>query len=377
MKKIALAIIFAAITMIALSQNNLSISLTRPSKFQGVFTKIIVKINNKEVVLSNGESKTITISVADLRAITIYANAMGSRAELNFNPIDNENYAFETSFDLKGIYIKKLSGEESPSGLVSTGENKADWNTNLKKAEGGTALAFTAEKTNSSDDIREEWLKKGGKVRYLSRTLNGMYFSTEIEGQGKMVGYGAGASSFYNFFNLKLPEYKPGKANWNSFNWGIGVDMLMYSMKYGYDEALFRVNMNTLMLNLMVTAELGWTLGIGKYRSQDQWKGVALILKYRPSYNIVMGSSTVEIISSTPYLPNSTTTANIDPTGNLNLGGFGFDIQFSNIYTTMEKLAPRPSMKVTAFILPPIGDNPLFISVGVGFLIYKRRNYSK
>jgi hypothetical protein len=373
MKKFALAILFVATTMFGMSQNNISISLTRPSKLAGSAARINVKINDQQVTLKNGESKTIAISVQDLRTITIYANAMASREQLNFNPMDGEEYTFEIGFDLSGIYIKKISGQESASESIPTGESNAEWNTNLKRTKGETALAFTAEKTNSSDEIRDEWLKKGGKVRYFSRTLNGVYFSTNIEGQGKMVGYGGGASSFLNFVNLKLPEYKPGRTNWNSFNWGFGADILMYSMKYGYDEEMFRMNMNTLMLNFMITGELGWTLGIGSFKSREQWKGIALILKYRPSYNIIMGSSTIDIISSSPYIPNSTTTASIDPTGNLNLGGFGFDIQFSNLYTTMEKLAPRPSMKLSAFILPPVGDNPLFISVGLGFIIYKRR----
>jgi hypothetical protein len=355
-------------------QSEIAITLIRPSKFTGSAAKINVRINEKEVVLRNGESSTVNCVVAANQPITIYANSNTSKEQISFNPIEGENYSFEIGFDLKGVYITKLSGEMS---VIENEYVKDSKNSKVKRVLFEPAFGAFSGSQSESEQTREEWLRKGGKVRYMSGTLNVIYFSLNSDDFGKMNGYGAGYSAFYNFFKLKLPEYKTGKANWNSFNWGFGYDFLMYSFKYSIEEDLFRMNSDILTVSLNVTGELGWTLGLGKFYSRDQWKGVALILKYRPSLNLTAGSVTTQIISSSPWLPNSNTTSSIDPTANLNLGGFGFDVQFSNFHTTMDKLAPRPSMKFSAFILPPIGDNPLFISAGVGFLIYKRRNYSK
>lgn len=80
----------------------------------------------------------------------------------------------------------------------------------------------------------------------------------------------------------------------------------------------------------------------------------------------------MNMVSHSEFVPNMNTTTQMDPTGSLNLGGFGFDIQLSNYYATLNKLAPKPSLKLTAFIIPPIGDIPLFINIGLGINIYRK-----
>jgi hypothetical protein len=279
--------------------------------------------------------------------------------------------------ELGGIYIILLSGKEDLLVTSRVAEDSSyDWKSNLKTGQDGS-IALNAEKTHSSDAIRQEWLRKGGKVSYTSISGNATYFNAKVKNYGNINGYGGGYSLFFNNFNLKIPEYKPGITNWNSFNWGFGYDLVLYGMNWGFDEEFYRMDMSSFMVNLMFTGNIGWTLGVGKFKSQEQWKGVAFVFKYKPALNMAMGASTIRITSDDPLFPDTETTTNIDPTFNLNLGGFGFDIQFSNFYATMQKLAPKPTLKLSAFVLPPIGDSPLFISVGLGILIYKKGGTSK
>ncbi|HCT30699.1 MAG TPA: hypothetical protein DIW31_08160 [Bacteroidales bacterium] len=233
-----------------------------------------------------------------------------------------------------------------------------------------------------SDDIRNEWLKKGGKVYYVSIMLTGTYISMDIDKVGKMNGYGGGYSFFMNMINLKMPEYKTGPSNWKSFNWGLGYDLVIYNFKFPLDAGTLRIDMNSTYMNIMFTGNVGYTWGFGKYIDESTWKGVALTLKYKPSYNLSLVTSTIttKIPPMPPVYPNgyTQTTTDSQSSGSFNAGGFGFDLDFNKFSATAEKLAPRPRTKFSFFILPPIGDNPLFVSASLGVLFYPRqRGFAK
>lgn len=368
-------LIIGLITLCSLSllaQSNISITFNRPSKFAGSAAKIQVNFEGQEIILKNGASTSVNIAVSQPKVIEINIKGQFYKASYILHSVPGEDYVFEVGFGPSGVFIKLISGRED---LVATSrvaeDSNYDWKSSYKTSKDGS-IGLQAEKVHSSEEIRQEWLRKGGKVNYTSVNFIGTYFKQDIENYGALDGYGGGLSYFTNYLNLKIPEYKPGLTSWNSYNWGGGFDFLVYRMEYGLDEDLFTMNMSTITMNLLFTLDLGWTIGLGKFKTQEQWKGVALILKYRPSLNMVMGTSTVTIESSSPFVPSSTTTQNIDPTFNFNAGGFGFDFQFSNFYATMDKLAPLPTMKITGFILPPIGDSPLFISLGLGVLMYNK-----
>ncbi|PKP36342.1 MAG: hypothetical protein CVT98_08185 [Bacteroidetes bacterium HGW-Bacteroidetes-15] len=372
MKKLIICLIAFLFFNSVFGQDGITISYTRPSKLSGSAVKIYITFDEQEISLKNGGSTSINLPLNSPRVIEIKVKAQVYKANYSLHAIPGENYSFEVGFGLRGVYIKLISGKED---LVATSrvaeDSNYDWKSSYKTSKDGS-VGLQAEKVHSSEAIRQEWLRKGGKVNYTSVSFIGTYFRTDIENYGILDGYGGGLSYFTNHLNLKIPEYKPGLTSWNSYNWGGGFDFLIYSMKYGIDEELFRMDMNTLTMNMLFTLDLGWTLGVGKFKSVEQWRGVAFILKYRPAISLVMGSSTVSIEYTSPDIPSSTMASSIDPTFNFNFGGFGFDFQFSNFYATMDKLAPVPTMKLTAFILPPIGDSPLFISFGLGVLMYNK-----
>jgi hypothetical protein len=199
----------------------------------------------------------------------------------------------------------------------------------------------------------------------------GLYFRLDLKDYGKMDGYGGGGSAAMNWINLKIPEYKTGLSTWNTYNYGWGYDMMIYAFKYGYSQPPVDVSFKSATLTMLINLNLGWTIGLGKFVDKGTWKGAALTLKYRPSLNLSYTGSTITMESSEPLVPDYATTDS-DTQVQFNAGGFGFDIDFTSYSATMNKLAPKPKAKVSFFMLPPIGDNPLFISLSLGVSMYSR-----
>ena len=226
------------------------------------------------------------------------------------------------------------------------------------------------QQTNQSNAVRDEWLKRGGKISYVSVMATGIYFSMDVAGQGKMNGYGGGYSIFLNRLNLKIPEYTTGRSTWNTFNWGIGYDLVVYGLNYSTKiPPVSSMDINMTMLNIMFTGNFGWTWGIGHFVDEGNWKGIALTAKYRPSYTVSAVTTTMKMKPSNPLIPE---TSSSDASGQFNAGGFGFDVDFTSFSATMKKLAPKPRSKFSFFFLPPVGDNPLFISLSYGLVFYPR-----
>jgi hypothetical protein len=224
---------------------------------------------------------------------------------------------------------------------------------------------FQTKSTDQSQAIRDEWLKRGGKIGYVSFMLTGVYFSMDMGGLGKMNGYGGGYSFYVNKLNLKIPEYKSGQSNWNSFNWGFGLDFVTYGFS---TPKTFGMETKIRIVDIMVAGNIGWTLGLGKFLDQGNWKGVALTFKYRPSYNFTMTGMTIKSTPANSMVDGTST----DVSGKFNAGGFGFDLDFASYSATMDKLVPKPKSKISFFFLPPIGGKPLYISVSYGVVIFPR-----
>jgi len=233
-------------------------------------------------------------------------------------------------------------------------------------------LGFQTDYKNQSQKIRDEWIKRGGKISYVSVMLTGIYFSMDMGSLGKMNGYGGGYSLYINKLDLKIPEYKAGQSNWNSLNWGFGFDFVGYGFSNSIATGIGTMEMKTSILNVMLAGNIGWTFGLGKFIDEGTWKGVALTIKYRPSYNLTMTGTTTTFKPSNPLIPDGSSS---DVSGKFNAGGFGFDIDFSTYSSTMNKLVPKPKSKISFFFLPPIGDRPLYLSVSYG-LIFFPRTYS-
>jgi hypothetical protein len=358
------------------SQESITLRIVRPSRLSGAATSINLSIQGEEFIIKNGGTLMLTLTPDFVSPIKIEGKSSSqTQATLSINPKPAETFEVEVGFNFNGIYIELKKGVEAkPGEVVYVPKNESDttkWSSSLKVDRKTGGFGLKAEKDDPSEAIRKEWLQKGGKIKSASSMITGMFFSMDIDGYGVLNGYGGGISMYDNYFKLKVPEYKEGFSSWNSFNAGYGFDWLLSSFKYTIDQSMFSMDIKSLSWNMLLAGNLGWTLGLGTFRGRDNWKGVAITFKYRPTFNITMTSSTIETISSSPYIPNSKTSST-DSDYSFNAVGFGFDFQFSNFYATMEKLAPKPAAKFSFFFLPPTDKSPLFISLSLGYLIYSQ-----
>lgn len=358
------------------AQEVVTMKFVRPSKFQGSGAKIRVSISGNEYILRNGATISINEPLVYYKTVRIDCKyGLGQSISTYLTPKPGQAYEFEVGFAFKGLYIKLVSGEEAKPGESDQSADSVlvdgKWETRLKVDADNLGVGFKAEKVDQSEALRQEWLTRGGKIMYSSVMLTGTYFRLDLDDAGEMDGYGGGVSGAMNWINLKIPEYKTGLSTWNTHNIGIGYDMLVYGFKYSYEASMMTVDVSTVTMSILLNLNLGWTLGLGKFVDEGNWKGVALTLKYKPSINLNYSSMLIEMDSSSPYVSDYTATDS-DGDAKFNAGGFGFDLDFSGYSATMDKLVPKPKTKLSFFVLPPIGDNPLFVSVSLGMSIYSR-----
>lgn len=340
----------------------------RPQKFQGSVAKIRVIILDNEYILKNGSSVSVNVTPNYSTSLRIDCRAgLGAQSSFSFIPKPNQTYEFEVGFKFTGLYIDLLDGENLAATQQANGLNNDG--------------AY-----NQSQSIRDEWLKKGGLVNYVSVLLTGTYFRLDLAKSGLsggsssvITGYGGGYSFSSNAINLKMPEFTTGVSRWNSFNGGIGFDFVIYGFKLPtVKEPGMTMDMKAMVMNMRIVGNIGWTIAQGKFIDEATWKGIALTLKYRPSFDITLTgmTTTTTFTPPNPFFLNgskTTTTSN----NQFNAGGFGFDIDFTSFSAKMQKLAPRPKSKISFFLLPPVGKNPLFISLSYGLTFYPRNQLSR
>ena len=372
--RIILSVIFLLIANSIYAQENVNLKFVRPSKLQGSVTKIKIAINNSELLLKNGSEISINETIDFSTSLRIDASVMlGSKTSYYLNAKPSENYVFEVGFNFNRIYIKLLEGEEAEQNDTSLDyQEKMDVDINkLQKENDDFAIGIKTEQIDPSEAIRQEWLSRGGKIRYESYMITGTYFNVNVEGMGDLNGYGGGVSVTQSWINLEIPQFKAGISTWNSYNIGWGYDLLIYGMSYKMKIDPITSNVEVMTMTMPINLNLGWTFGFGKFKDNSSWNGLALTIKYKPSVMLNLTTTTVEMTSSDPMIP-STTTALSDSNTQFNPGGFGFDIDFSSFSAKMNKLAPKPKSKFSFFLLPPLGDNPLFISLSYGLSVYSR-----
>lgn len=360
------------------AQEMVTLKFVRPSKFQGSAAKIKIQIQGNEYVIKNGGEISVNVPLEYFKTARIDCRySLSQPTSIFFRPKPNQAYVFEVGFEFKGIYIRLISGEEAKANEIATNPDSVlvdgKWQKQTIVGKDNLAIGFTTEKVDESEALRQEWLARGGTIMYTSYMATGLYFRLDLKDYGKMDGYGGGGSAAMNWINLKIPEYKPGLSTWNTYNYGWGYDMMIYAFKYKMSTTMppitTTMDVNSATLTMLINFNLGWTIGLGKFVDKGNWKGAALTLKYRPSLNLNF-TSTSATIKITGMPDNATYDS--DTQAQFNAGGFGFDIDFTSYSATMNKLAPKPKAKISFFLLPPVGDNPLFVSLSVGVSMYSR-----
>jgi hypothetical protein len=345
------------------AQEMVTLKFVRPAKFQGSAAKIKIQLLGNEYVVKNGADISVNVPLEYYKTTRIDCRyGLGQSKSIYLRPKPDQVYQFEVGFEFKGMYIRLISGEEASADESATTQDSVlvdgKWEKQTIVEKDNLAIGFTSEKVDESEALRQEWLARGGKIKNESVTFLGSYFRLNFGDQSNINGYGGGISASQNWLNLKIPEYKVGISTWNSLNYGWGFDMLLYTFNFSISVPPYTMETDVLSISYPIYGNIGYTFGVGKFLDKANWKGVALTIKYRPSIMLNMMSIKTKTTPTNSLMPETTTT---DTDAQFNAGGFGFDFEFSNFSATMNKLAPKPKTKFSFFMLPPIGDNPLFI----------------
>ena len=373
-----------------------SLSFVRPQGTIGAFSSINISVNNLNIgQIENGSTFSHKLSISARSSVTVKATSSIYSREISFDVEPGQSYFFELGFLEQGIfmlsidqiaYSRHLQNIPSTQTATTTQQGAA-----LVTSQGGSQATFVApgakvqeqpttsqptttqtsanqlitqalkdkqinyeyEKELDSEAIRKEWLQKGGQLTGTSFVggLSVLYKEDEnfaLNGAGLNVAYNQ------NLFNLKIPEYTTGPSSWSSFHFGYGLagSYNTSTIEFYYSEFdLDPIESTSYQLDLNIN--VGLTLGLGRFIDKANWRGAAIELNYRPTYST--------------FIPEEG-----DPQSNFNFSGFSFDINGSNFTSSMNKIAPKAQMKFSLFILPPVKDLPLFVSINIGALWYSK-----
>ncbi len=264
----------------------------------------------------------------------------------------------------KGKYklnkIKTSEGKTVSSNNIGSNVNSANNTSKVEKKFNPKTGAFeySVTKEHESEKIRQDWLSKGGWIGVNSFGAGYNYLNFKKDGIA-MVGNGLIGNLSANFINLKMPDINKIPANWSSFVIGMGIAGSYTNSQTEYDAGgtneITEVGVASYTMNL----NLGLTLGLGAFLSDDNWKGVAIDLTYRPSF---VSSKVV-----------SEDIENAEAQQSFNPAGFGIDFTFSNFKSSMEKIAPKAASKLGFFFLPQTSKTPLMFNITYGIVWYQKR----
>jgi hypothetical protein len=121
----------------------------------------------------------------------------------------------------------------------------------------------------------------------------------------------------------------------------------------------YMAEMNMTSFTMDLSGNIGYTFGLGKYFSSEDWKGVMLGLYWKP--NFVLSNTTTEIEGE--YYDG-------DPTTSFNAMGFQWSIDWGSFGAMADKLAEEAHFTINGFILPESDTTPFMFSVGLGLVWY-------
>ncbi len=189
-------------------------------------------------------------------------------------------------------------------------------------------------------------------------TADGTRTTTENIGGGGAGGVGIRGAYMY----FALPDPSLG-SSWHALRIGTGIDV---NLGYWFTAASSATTTRTaksdnhetqttyrngdwgagLMLNVPLT--VGYQFGFGTFKGSE-WRGLALGVAYAPSLNVLL-----------PKTYAATTAINLA----------AFEVSVDILDRPLLSTGRVPHGKVFVYVLPPIGDSPLVISIGGGAAWY-------
>lgn len=348
MKKIIFSFQFILFCITLFAQEEVTFNFSRALTDE-VKLKIKLFVNGVEAAqLKDGGSSVYKVALDVSKPVTVQARYGAIKQELTFKISQGNVCNLETNFVFSekkiNVYLQLLSGgvPEPGTGLIA----------GFKPNRSNLSLAYTSVRDLPSDTIRLRWLERGGRIignSYVGSLTLIRLNTTDL----KMTGTGGQFTVTSTSLNFKVPEYKPGIRTWNSGVFGTSFGAQFFGNKITVSGLASPIT--SFSANYVISVNAGYTLGVGKFKSETNWKGVAFELSYKPS-----------LIINLPVEEDAKTSLS------LNMGGFGLDFNFNNFTSNAVRLAPKAQSKFTVFIFPPVKNGPLIINFGYGLTYYKK-----
>ena len=347
-------LIFFCINLIAQEEVTFSFSFKEQHRYRKISVNMYVN-GTVAAKVKNGSSAIYKATLDVSQPVTVMVKYGLNKLKRTFRLSPGNKCSLEASFYGGMLDLNLLSGGRIEPGTGSKSSllvNKKD-----------LSLSYTSITTNATDTIRLQWLEKGGKITGMSYT-GGVTFMNMNKSGMKLTGFGGQYDLTQSYLNFKIPENKPGIRSWNSLVYGFSMTFQINGDKSKMKtEGMDPITSSSFSLVEMVSPNIGYTLGLGKFKNETKWKGVAFELTYRPSLtyteNVSSNSFTNEVVQSTKLSFNYT--------------GFSLGVNFNSYTSNASRLAPKAQSKFTFFMLPPIKNMPMFITVGYGLTFYIRR----
>jgi hypothetical protein len=241
----------------------------------------------------------------------------------------------------------------------------------LELSRAGPGLGVSVEKTHDSDRIRQAWAARGGNIGAveLSGGASFMYKFTEVPRVMEMTMTGAGFSLSTRFSRLVFspPQYERDDRSWGAFKIGGGTDLAFFSVTNEFRQcyvngcSVSSTTSTSSMQSFSLVGTLGFTRAFGRFTSPTKWSGVSLGIEWAPSYTMTSTSSDA---GGGGAAGGETTSSAFNATG------FAISLEGGSLEALTAKLAKKAHLKFRFFMLPPVGDLPLFVNFSAGAVMY-------
>lgn len=204
----------------------------------------------------------------------------------------------------------------------------------------------TVRTTLDSDKVRQNWLKRGGVIFSGAANFNASVLYYDKNGI-KMTGAGGGGGVRLGLMALSAPDLAAGKGSFLALRIGGGLDVAAMGTTTTF-TVLGRTQTNSSGYGTMtIPGYVGVQFGGGSFDAEGKWHGFTVSAEWTPSLVI-------------PYIDQKW------QEGTFNATGFALALSPA----TLDSLAVEAHFRLTLFLLPPVGDLPLFLSVGIGAVWY-------
>lgn len=245
---------------------------------------------------------------------------------------------------------------EGGAAAPEPGKDQGEWSYDVDK----TGIAIGFDQTLESDKVRKAWAEKGGSLSGYEAGLGlSFMFLSKDDGYGVMTMSGTGFQASLGLTSLSMtpPDYETRGTKWTAWKMGLGMDVASFSFtsEYTPNSGSGGFSMTGQMTQLSLNGCIGFLTATGSFDSETEWSGFAVGLDWAPS--IVKTTSTVGGV-----------TTESDP--QFNAAGLALNFESGSMKAMAETMAKEAHFKLRIFLLPPVKDMPLFLSVNAGWTWY-------